>query len=195
MKKALAAVLVASIVGLVAVGAMAQVPNVQVYFNSIYNETQADCQPPGTPQDLFVVMNNWNMFVQAVDFSIDYPAGPLFISGEDAPPDASVIGSSDAQGGAGGIAVGFLIRENGYAPVLALTVHATWTANCECSGGPQAIVVRGYQYGDQFGKLNPSAIQWPDFFEVEGLGMTSLICPGPVAVEESTWGGVKALYR
>jgi len=199
MKKALAAVIAACLVGLMAVGVMAQVPNVQIYFDPNYTQTAMDCQPAGTNQDLFVVMNNFNAYVQAVDFSVDYPGypgGPLFLAGEDAPPGSAVIGTSPSGGADMGIAVGFDLRRNGSLPVLALTVHTFWTAECDCGQGPYPIVVRGYQYQDLlYGKQQPQAIQWPDYVPIDGVGMTSLICPQGVGVEESTWGGVKALYR
>jgi hypothetical protein len=203
MKKALAGVLVASLVGLLAVGATAQVPNVQVYFHGnpafgSFSDTQAFCQSPGTPQLLYVVLNNYNMFVQGVDFSIDYPPA-LFPGGETPPAETLVIGSSNANGGTGGIAVSWINPQNGFAPLLALTVNAIWTSNCDCLQPPQALVVCGWSYGTQGngGKADPTAVRWPDFAEisVEGSGQTSLVCPGAVSVEETTWGGIKALYR
>jgi hypothetical protein len=205
MKKALAGVLVASLVGLMAVAATAQVPNIQTYFkaNLAYNsfsDTQADCQSPGTPQELYVVMNNWNMFIQAVEFSIDYP-GALFVLGEDAPLNTLVIGSSPSLGtdgpGTGGVAVAWNLPQNGFSALLALTVHSVWTSNCNCSAGPQALVVRGYNYANagNGGNTDPVSVQWPSYAEISGVGMTSLICPGIVATEQSTWGAVKALYR
>lgn len=205
MKKALAGVLVASLVGLMAVAATAQVPNIQIYFNgntnyNTFSDTQANCQSPGTSQDLYVVMNNWNMFIQAVEFSIDYPAAFFFL-GENAPVNTLTIGSSPSLTGngpgTGGIAIAWNLPQNGFAQLLALTVHGVWTGSCDCNGGPQPLVVRGYNYSNpgNGGNLDPVAVRWPDFIELSGVGMTSLICPGPVATEKTTWGGVKALYR
>jgi hypothetical protein len=76
MKKALAGVLAVALAGVMAGSAIAQVPNVQVYFDPGFSETQASCPggPPGTVlANLYVVMNNWNMNVTGVDFSISYP--------------------------------------------------------------------------------------------------------------------------
>ena len=101
MKKALAGVLAASFVGLMAVGAMAQVPNLQVYFDANYNQTQADCGLAGTVQDMYVVMNNWNMYVLGVDFSIDYPTSALFIAGETLPAGSISLGGSNSDSGSG----------------------------------------------------------------------------------------------
>lgn len=197
MKKALAGVLVASLVGLMAVAATAQVPNIQIYFNgnpafNSFNGTQEDCKSPNTLQDLYVVLNNWNMFVQAVDFSIDFPPALLY-AGETPPVNTITIGTSPANGGAGGVAIAWQLPQNGFAPLLALTVRALWTSACDCNAGPQALTVRGYNYA--IANPNPLAVRWPDFVELEGVGMTSLVCPGPIATEQTTWGGVKALYR
>ena len=73
MKKALAGVLAVALAGVMAGSAIAQVPNVQVYFNPAHTETQAFCPEsgPGTVSTLYVVMNNWNMNVTGVDFSIE----------------------------------------------------------------------------------------------------------------------------
>jgi len=202
MKKVLAGVLVASLVGLMAVAATAQVPNLQIYFNAnlaynSYADTQSDCRQAGTQQELYVVMNNWNMFVQAVDMSIDGldAQGPLFYGGESAPENSVTIGTSPSMGGTGGVAIAWQLPQNGFLPLLALTVHTTWVGNCDCNAGPKALVVRGYHYAEPTSSQNPKAVSWPDYVEHEGVGMTSLICPGFVATKQSTWGGVKALYR
>lgn len=205
MKKALAGVLVASLVGLMAVAATAQVPNIQVYFNgnvafNSFSDTQADCQSPGTNQDVYVVMNNWNMFIQAVEFSIDYPAA-FFPLGENAPANTLVIGNSNSMTidgpGTGGVAIAWNLPQNGFNQLLALTVHGVWTGSCDCGAGPAPVVVKGYNYSNpgNGGNLQPVAVRWPDFAEIGGIGLTSLICPGIVATEQTTWGGVKALYR
>jgi hypothetical protein len=202
MKKVLAGVLVASLVGLMAGAATAQVPNIQCYFNgnvafNSFNGTQlVACEAPGTPQNVYVVMNNWNMFVQAVEFSIDYPAA-LFRTGETAPANTLVIGGSPSNGGTGGIAIAWNLPQNGFDPLLALSVQTVWTSSCDCNAGPQALVVRGYNYSNpgNGGNTDPVAVRWPDYAEFSGVGLTSLVCPGPVSTEETTWGGVKALYR
>lgn len=184
MKKALAAVLAIALAGVVAT-ANAQVPNVQVYFNSAYSHTQTDCKSMGTPDQWYVVMNNWNMWVLAVDFAIQYPPAVYFQM--DVPPaSVAFLGSSPS-----GIALTWSLPQNGFSPLLALTVNVLWL-NCECAQGPQAVVVKGYT---PFAKLQPTAIRWPDGAEVPGVGMTSLICPGVIATDSKTWGGVKALYR
>jgi hypothetical protein len=193
MNKALAGVLAVALAGLVAGSAMAQVPNVQVYFDASWTQTQANCPGgPTGPFELYVVANNWNMNVSALDFSISYPPALAWIG--DIIPDPSIessIGFSPT-----GVIVGWggCCIPDGFLPILLLKPFVQW-GPCDCadlSSNPQAIVVGGYT---PLGKTTPTAVRLEDFSEHAGVGMTSLICPGPIAVQSSTWGGVKALYR
>jgi len=196
MNKALAGVLAVALAGLVAGSAMAlPVPNIQVYFDPAWTQTQAGCpggEPfAGPPVELYVVMNNWNMNVTGVDFSISYPPALLWIADNLADPDVSVLVGQSPTGVA--VAWGNCCTPDGFLPILALKPLVVWGV-CHCGPGdlPQALVVGGYT---PMGKPKPTAIRREDFMEFEGLGMTSLICPGEIAVESRTWGGVKALYR
>lgn len=193
MKKALAVVLVAACIGVFAGAALAQVPFVQVFFDADvwgegYSETQSDCLAPGTVSDLYVVALNWNMFMQAIDFKVILPVALLYLS--DTPNTTiadPVIGSSPA-----GMAIAYNIPRNGFQALLLTKIRVFWTGQCNCAAGPQAIEVVGF---DANINPNPTAVRWPDFTQLAGVGMTSLICPGPVSTQSSTWGGVKALYR
>jgi len=193
MKKALAGVLAVALAGLMAGSAMAQIPNVQVYFDPNYTQTQAQCPdaPPfsGPPVELYVVMNNWNMNVTGVDFSIAYPPSLLWIVDVLPEPDTmEKIGTSPT-----GVAIAWAncCAPDGFQAVLALKPLVQWGV-CDCLQGPKAVVVGGYT---PTGKTQPTAIRKEDFSEFSGVGMTSLICPGAIATEPSTWGQVKALYR
>jgi hypothetical protein len=197
--------ILACIVVLAAADTHAQVPSIQVYFEgnpttNVFHTTEADCSPPGTFQALYVVMNNWNMWVQAVEFSVDYPAA-LFWASDETPINTLAIGASPSDGpngyGTGGIAIAWQLPQNAYQPLLALTAHTFWTSSCYCRDGPRALRVRGYSYANagNGGNLDPRAVRWPDFAEIEGVGMTSLVCPSPPATAQSTWGHIKALYR
>ena len=189
MKKALAGVLAVALVGVLAGSAMAQVPNIQVYFDQGHSVTQRDCGQPGNIDSVYVVMNNWNMNVTGVDFSIQYPSAMIWIA--DNLPDPSTqtkIGQSPT-----GVAIAYAncCFLNGFLANDVLHPLFVW-GPCDCSTGPKSIVVGGYT---PTGKPKPTAIRKEDFQEVEGVGLTSLICPGAIATEPSTWGQVKALYR
>jgi hypothetical protein len=200
MKKALAGVLVASLLGLVATGAMAQVPNFQVYFDANFHEAQVvTCGAPLETIDLYVVMNNFNTIISGANFSIDFPQALLY-NGETYPPATLNLGnanSADPSPGLGGELVGFGLPQNGFQPILVTTVHCYWSGVCDCGpqGTAQPVVVRGYKYADGVnGSLNPEGVEAETYNVIPSVGMTSLIC-GPVSTQESTWGAVKALYR
>jgi hypothetical protein len=193
MKKALAGVLAVALVGVIAGSAMAQVPNIQVYFDPAHTQAQTECGQQGTPANLYVVMNNWNMNVTGVDFSISYPSSLIWLG--DNLPDPSTqtsIGQSPT-----GIAIAYAncCFLDGFISNEVLIPLVLW-GPCDCAlpppDNPQKLVVGGYT---PLGKTQPSAIRKEDFQEFSGLGMTSLICPGAIATEPSTWGQVKALYR
>lgn len=195
MKKALAGVLAVALAGVLAGSAVAQVPNIQVYFDQAHTQAQAVCPggPPGTVfSDLYVVMNNWNMNIAGVDFSISYPPQLIHLGDNLPDPDTSVLVGNSPTGIA--IAYGNCCAPNGFQNVEVLRVAVLW-GQCDCNMAPPGgypLVVGGYA---PLGKTQPSAIRKEDQAEITGLGMTSLICPGVIATEQSTWGQVKALYR
>jgi len=198
MKRALAGVLVAAIVGFSAGGASADaVPYFQVYFddasNGSYGETQAVCGQVGMPVYLYVVARNFESWLAAIEYKIDFPPGLMYVGETLAPPSQGTIlsiGNSEV-----GLTVSTSLPRNGFGEpgVLISTIFAVWTGECYCQAGPQPIVVGPYPYPNP--KTHPSGVRWPDLVEIPAVGMTSLLCPGPVSTQESTWGGIKALYR
>ena len=193
MKKALAGVLAVALAGVMAGSAIAQVPNVQVYFDPAHTQTQAICPGgapfAGPPVELYVVMNNWNFNITGVDFSISYPPALQWL-GDNLPDPLTMvtIGNSPT-----GIAIAYAncCAQDGFLAVEVLRPLVLWGV-CDCNQGPQPLVVGGY---GPLGKTSPTAVRKEDFEEFSGVGMTSLICPGIIATEQSTWGQVKALYR
>lgn len=191
MKRALAGVLAIAFVGLMAAGAMAQVPFFQVYFdddsNGSYGETQASCGAALASQNLYLVLLNANAFVAAVDYQVIFPPALLFVS-DNYPtvPDGSLnLGNSQD-----GNAVSYGLPRSGFSPMLVTIISTLWTGQCDCGPGPIPLAVGGYP-----GKSSPAFVRWPDYVEFAAVGMTSLLCPGPVSTTTTTWGGVKALYR
>lgn len=192
MRKALAGVLAVALAGVIAGSATAQVPNVQVYFDPAFTQTQTACGVPGTMMPLYVVMNNWNMNITGEDFSIDYPPSMAWLF-DSLPDPLTTVSIGNSPTSAGGIAIAYAncCAQDGFTAVHVLTPTILW-GPCDCSQGPIPLVVRGYT---PLGKTGPTAIRREDFAEFAGVGMTSLICPGIVATQPSTWGQVKALYR
>lgn len=190
MKRALAVVLAAAFIGLLAGGAVAQVAYYQVYFDSNWSQTSAaGCGTVGAYQNLYLVGHNINAYISAADFSVQFPPAMLFIADTPYAPDGpNDIAIGDAQSGE---AVGWNLPQSGFSPLLLTTIIVQWTSQCSCSA-PSSIVVGPYTGGSY---PTPSYIRWPDYVQFPAVGMTSLVCPGPVAVQSKTWGSVKALYR
>lgn len=193
MRKALAGVLAVALIGVLAGSAMAQVPNVQVYFDEAVTQTQTNCGVANTLDSLYVVMNNWNFNITGVDFTIEYPSVLTWLADNLPDPATQVaIGNS-----ATGIAIAYAncCPLNGFQSALCLIPTVLW-GQCDCNTGPKAVVVHGYGWGTpSIEKPYPTAIRKEDYATFEGVGLTSLICPGLIPVKESTWGQVKALYR
>lgn len=191
MKKALAVVLATVLLGVCTGGALAQVPFIQVYFDADYNETQSPCKNPGSISKLYVAALNLNTLVSAIDYKILFgPVPALMYLGE-----SPNVGALDLALGnsADGMAIAYNLPQNGFLTMLLSTIDAEWTSECDCGTmGPQSLRVVGY---DDLYSPVPKAVRWPENQEFPVVGMTSLICPGTVSTESTTWGGVKALYR
>ncbi len=190
MKRALIAFLGIALVCVFVCSATAQVPNIQVYFDSEHSQTETACGGAGTLTTLYVVMNNWNMNITGVDFSVSYPSSLIWLADILPDPSTSVaIGQSTT-----GIAIAYAncCYLNGSVSQEVVQVLALWSPWCDCRFGPMPVVVGGYT---PLGKTQPTAIRKEDFKQFSGIGMTSLTCYVPHAVEPSTWGQVKALYR
>jgi hypothetical protein len=199
MKRALAGVLVAAIVGLSAGGALADAqPFIQVYFddgsNGSFGEGQAVCGQAGLPVYLYVVAKNFDSWTAAVEYKIDIPDGIMYF-GETFEPNPLGGGMVTYGNSQVGLTISWSLPNSAFGSkgLLISTVLGVWTADCYCQTGPQPIVVGAYPY--PVPKTQPSFVRWPDLVEFSAVGMTSLLCPGPVSTTESTWGGIKALYR
>jgi hypothetical protein len=185
MKKILVVVFVVAI-GLFAIQANAQVPYVQIYFDNTFKQIDKDCPvaPIGTVLDsIYVVAHNFNMWVSGIEYMIDYPVQVMFVG--DVFEDGQLsIGSSPT-----GIGITWTIPANGYAGLLCQKARFIWMCD-DCSPANQNAYWTVFPNPDS-GLLR--AVRWPDNVPVLGVGMRSAIC-FTFPAEESTWGGIKALY-
>ena len=188
MKKVLAVVLAAAFISITAIGAMAQpVPNVQFYFDRNMTMTAMDC--PGTSADIqsgYIVAVNFNMFFTAVEYSVPYPPSMLYLADVSVNANQLNVGNS-----ADGISSAWSLPMAGFEPIRILEVLYMWQCDAGCYDAEnQAIVVGPYPISQQL-----RYTRWPDNTLFDAVGMTSLVCPGPVPVQETSWGGIKALYE
>jgi hypothetical protein len=180
MKKVLAVFAAITLLAFAAPMVSAQTPNVQMFFDGGYGSQTYTCSVGQFGQG-YVVAKNFNMFLVGIEYAIDYPAGITWI-GETYASDLQIGNTKLADGG---ISQVFSLPQNGFFPILLATV----TFRCDACNPdtPLAVVpnpVSGYL----------RATRYPDNAFVYGIGMTSIFCPTNVPVENTTWGGVKALY-
>lgn len=189
MRKVLAVVLAAVLVGMFAYSADAQVPNISVYFDEQHTQTATLCREDGAFFDsLFVVANNFGDFAQAVEYQVNYPSSMMW-TGDSHEAPLFAGNSRD------GIALSYQIPQNAFAQWRIQKAYFIYNcvdcgdANYFPGGLPQSIVVDGYLFSPQPKYVNTGGE------EIEVLGMTSLICPGTIGTEETSWGAVKSLYN
>lgn len=177
------ATLVFAVLMVTAVAASAQTPYIAVYFNSGFSQEAIDCQGVGVFDTWYVAAVNFNMFLSGADFAIQYPPAVTWIT--DLQVWTVFQGTTPA-----GYSVGFPIPQNGFSPIPLVNVMVMW--NCgECAApwhnNPVKVVTNpatGFLGG----------VDYPGFNLVPSTGLTALVCPLPIATEETTWGQVKAVY-
>ncbi len=164
------------------------IPNVQVYFTSdwgTYGQAQIpECppNPPGTVLDsLYVVANNFGMWMSAIEYQVIYPPQIMWLSDYTGGLD---IGTSPT-----GIATAWPLPQNAFVPFAVNKVLFIYL--CQLCYEGTNIPIDVVPHPDS-GLLR--AVRWPDNFIVHAIGMRSLICP-TIPVEETTWGNIKALYN
>ena len=136
MKKALAGVLAVALTGVLVGSAMAQVPNIQVYFDPAHTQTQAICGDVGSPTNLYVVMNNWNMNVTGVDFSINYSTGLIWL-GDNLPDPLTQVSVGQSPSGIAIAYANCCFLAQGDNPEVLIPL-VLWSPNCTCAGEPLA---------------------------------------------------------
>lgn len=195
MKKVLAVVIAVAFISIGAFSTHAQVPNVAIYFDDLLQSQQGDCADHflGEQTLLNVVMNNFNTFVSTVEFATEFGPGPVSYLGDVHVPAMTLfLGTSyvDGPGGApDGVTITYQIPQNAFDPFICMKLNVLWL--CDDCGAlpPQPLKVVPHEATGVV-----QAVEWQTFALIDGVGMTSLVCPGPVSTEETTWGQVKALY-
>lgn len=167
-----------------------QTPKVTAYYE-LYSDFPVGpnefcpVAPIGTVVDtLYVVAEQFNMWMNAIEYKIDYPAqiqplGDIILHG------GLSIGDSQS-----GIAVAYPIPANAFDKLTVQKVVFLWM--CDRCGieltNKVFYRVSGYPSS---GKIR--AVRWPDLAISEADGGWSSVC-AMVPVENSTWGKIKALY-
>lgn len=164
----------------VAAPAAAQTPNIGVFFDSGWSRMDWDCPGAGVMDTVYVVARNFNRFVMAVEYSINYPPAMSWLFDFDVPEVS--IGTTPA-----GITSGFASPQSGYFPLCVAKAVFIWTCN-ECLINNVPCVVSAHPGTGFLG-----GVDFPNYDLVPAVGMTSLVC-ATVPVEETTWGKIKSMY-
>jgi hypothetical protein len=187
MKKVLAVVLAAAFLSLTAVGAFAQIPFVQWYFDANLTQTAADCIDlpiePSTLQTGHVVAVNFNVFLSSVEYTISYPPSVLWFADVPVNVNQLNIGATET-----GVASAWALPLNTFSPTPIMRVLYNWNCQGGCYG-IQPIEVGPHPTG------RLSYVQFGNNVRRDAIGMISLVCPDPIPAEETSWGKVKALYE
>ncbi len=165
----------------------AQIPIVQIYFDEDLVFTGAPCPgaPPGSVFDsLYVVAEDFNMYMSAIEYRIQYPPVLFFV--EDViDPSFLVTGTSPE-----GIVITFPTPQDALGKLLVQKVVVIWMCD-SCGPGDINIELRVRSHP---ASAKVRAVRWPDGGFVDGWGVLSLICPS-LPIHETTWGEIKALYK
>jgi hypothetical protein len=182
MKRVFVIVIALGLIALSAqIVAAQQVPYVMLYFDDLYTVGSEDC-PGVVPDSAYIVVKNFNMYLQAIEYQVLYPAEMAWI-GDDV-GDALAIGNTRD-----GIAESWPLPQNAYVPFAVAKVKFMWNCTGGCPVKNIPIVI-----GSHPETFKLRALRWPDLAEITAIGMTSLVC-ATIPVEESSWGKIKALYK
>ena len=187
---------VAVCLGAATANAQTSVPFVQVYFDegwSVTNPPACPTEDPGTQTStIYVVARNWNMWMQSIEYAIEYPPELVWLGDFVNPATQLELGDSPTTSLSGGIAVTWRTRGNAFNPLLIQWATILW--NCQgCA--TQNITLTVVKHPSTVWPENwlVRALESPNFAEAQGIGMASVVCP-IVPVDETTWGGIKAQY-
>ncbi len=185
MRKVLSFLLALLILSLGASIVSAQIPFVQVYFDQYLTKASIDNCPDETPgsqvYSLYVGAVNFNCWMSAIEYKIEYPPEISFMGDNTGGLD---IGSSPL-----GIATAWTFPLNAFGPALVNEVSILYL--CQLCIGISEVAISVVPHPES-GLVR--AIRWPDNSFVDAVGQISLICTS-VPAEETTWGSIKALYN
>jgi hypothetical protein len=160
---------------------MAQTPIVGVFFDEYLTRMDKACPPGGGADTAYVVAMNFNAYITGIEYAINYPASMSWVADIGIPP--VTLGTTPS-----GIVEAWPLPLNGYNPIVVARVVFTWNCSgCVVTNDP--IVVAPYPYSGFV-----RATDYPQYNFIGAVGMTSLVCPDGVPVDDATWGRIKALY-
>jgi len=136
----------------------------------------------------YIFAQNAGCVLNAVEFRVQMPTG-ISIDSYDFPAGTLDLGTPG-----GGLSLAFWPPMDGSYPGynLLCTLHLFASRTCECLGGTLSDVpVRILPHPDT-GLIQGSCFPENALFEFAGL--TSIICPHMIGIEDKSWGAIKSLF-
>ncbi len=162
-------------------------PYIGVFFDEFLTQETKDC--PGAVLDtLYVALFNANGLVTNVSYKVVLPLAITPLA--DITGDLDLLFKDGISFGTGTL-FEFAQPQNGFIPIRLPGIRVQWTCT-DCSGFDDALIV--VEEAPVFGHGCPSySITFGASFSC-AVGLTAVVCPNVLPVEETTWGKVKALY-
>jgi len=198
MKTLLVTMLAMLLLTTIAGNANAQTPYMQVYFDPGLTYMWENCPPApiGTVVGtMYVVAHDFGAWLSGIEFRIDYPPQLLWLGDTIDTGHLSIGNTRD------GIGITFPQPLDAFSSALIVSISFLWM--CQDCNSPDINSVVCFNVFPGSGCLR--AVRWPDLKVICGQSGTAIICPVcgghrpcdqlPVPVEQTTWGGIKALYH
>ena len=168
--------------------ALLAAPNMGIYFP----QNRMSYSP--MPYEEFtgwVYANGMECYMTASEFMIAAPPG-IMMTGFEIPPGSLNLGDPMS-----GVSITYWPPLNGYETCqLLCTVNFVAMNWCWNYGGPHGILADAPMRVVPHPDTGLIAVTcWPENQMVGLIGMTSTICPTQIGVHETSWGGIKALYK
>lgn len=185
-------VLLVLIAALVVPGLLSAQATMGVYFE---NPGQMAYSPPAPVFEGLLYLHNGDYYVTAVEYLLATPSDPghalVWLTGT-AYPDNMSVELGDPFDTALGHSLSYWPPLNGYTPGYnLLATYSFYMPNGPCVGivDYPLVVAANPSSGYLRGTYHPDNLTFPI------LGLTSILCPEQVAVEEESWGAIKSLYK
>ena len=161
----------------------AQTPTIGVYFDEFGSVETKDCPGDGMLDQVYFYLRNANTQVSGVQFRVSY--GPYLNWVGDNLTTQVEIGATFS-----GLAASWALPQNGFFPVNIGSAFVEWICPTGCNPTNSPVIVLA---DSNAGETEVLWTDWPAFQISTAVGLTALVC-ATVPTEDTTWGGIKALY-
>ncbi len=163
-----------------------------------------DYQPPGKMStypsafvafEMYLYMHHADYYVTAIEYQLQTPLDPghslFFVSTVTYPDNESIVNGDPFAGHS----IAYWPPMNGFMPGynLMCTIEGVLTAECWNAGG--GVVDYPLVIGPHPDSGELRGTYTPDNYFFDIIGLTSILCPDAVGVEEESWGAIKSMFE